>query len=990
LNLWGQTYPFPRNFTYPYGFNQTVESATASSARAQTWYNSWRSNYVTNCGSYSLVRNSTSGSNSFSEGQGYGMLLAAYQGDKALFDRLWAGYRQYRNSNGLMHWQVSCSGIINSNGATDGDLDAAMALLIAEAQWPTATSPYDYGAEATTLITAIYNYETNLPGNAGGHASCTGPGGISPFYVLRPGDAFQTGTTCTCINISYFAPAYYRAFAQHIPSQASAWNTLADHSYALINANKNSSTHLVSAWARSNGTVPAPNSAECSYSATGGAGPDAYQYDAARTPWRIATDYLWWGTPAADTWLTQVGNWAQSKGVNNIFTNYDRATGNPSNSDRNSAFYGAFVLSQSAVSQSQLNSWYQNWITKTSLSGYNGSDRLDDGPYYQNSLAVMYMFLASGNFWNPYGAVCRTPNLGADRTTCGTGFPVLLNSNTPTASNVTFTWKRHSPSPTTLVNASTTQTTYSVSSANGPGTYVVVRDSLTCQRTDTIIISSTLPTPALGSDLVICSPSSYNLAPSNLASFPPGTNWQWSLGGTNIAGATNSTLANVRVAGTYRLTASIAGCTATFDEVVLTSNLPTPVDGCASSGSIALSITNATGGPYQWYSTPTGGTSLATGLTYNAPAAGTYFVQDMSAVGGSVGPTTLLADPTNWGINAGNHMRFSITSSITITSVRVPFNVYGNSSGAISVEVLDNNGNPLSPNRIFTSNSVNVTAGNGQLITFSFPSFTINSAWGTNLRLRLTSKGTINGDPLWNDSGALYPYNSTPSGIMTITGGAGGNGQANDYFYFYNIQFQSGTPCDRLPVVAANIGCTLPVDWISQSATKLNDEQIKVTWITANEVNNNYFEVQRSNDGENFKTLTKVNSTGASSGLNVYEYIDREVSSGLFYYRIRQVDLDGKESYSALFSTMIVSDNVEWKLYPNPSTTYFNLESNHSDTKLYEAYVINSLGQVVEIIEISPLVTAQSYQFGSLLPTGSYILRLLGNNYVKNISFVKN
>jgi hypothetical protein len=917
------------------------------------------------------------------------MLLAAYQGDKVLFDRLWAGYRQYRNSNGLMHWMVSCSGVISSNGATDGDLDAAMALLIAEAQWPTATSPYNYGADATALITAIYNYETNLPGNAGGHAACTGPGGISPFYVLRPGDAFQSNTTCTCINISYFAPAYYRAFAQHIPSQATAWNLLADHSYALINANKNSSTHLVSAWTRANGSVPAPNSAECSYSATGGAGPDSYQYDAARTPWRIATDYLWWGTAAADTWLTQVGNWAQSEGVNNIFTNYDRATGNPSNGDRNSAFYGAFVLSQTAVSQSQLNAWYQNWITKTSLSGYSGTDRLDDAPYYQNSLAVMYMFLASGNFWNPYGAVCRTPNLGADRTTCGSGFPVSLNSNTPTATNVTYTWKRHSPSPTNLVTSSPSQTTLSITAVNGPGVYVVVRDSSSCQRTDTVVISSTLPAPALPADAVICSPASYNLAPTNGASFPPGVAWQWALNGTNVTGGTSSTLANVRTAGTYRLTASISGCASTFDEVVLTSNLPTPVDGCAASGSIPLSITNASGGPYQWYNVPTGGASLATGLNFNAPAAGTYYVQDMSAVGGSVGPTTLLGGLTNWGINLGNHMRFTITSSITITSLRVPFDIYSAGSGAITVEILDGSGNPFTPARTFTSNNATVNTGNDQLITFTFPSFTINNAWGSNLRMRLTSRGAINGDVNWNDAGGVYPYNSTPSGIFTITGGAGGNNQADDYFYFYNIQFQSGTPCDRLPVIAANIGCTLPVDWISQRAI-VEKNNVRIEWITANEVNNKQFEVQRSSDAVNFRTIETVAGKGTSAALSTYSYYDASVPSGLWYYRIRQVDFDGTESYSSVFSASLDSKDVNWMVFPNPSAEQFTLINTVSISNIYKIEVINTLGQIVEIVEVNNNGDSLSASFGANLPSGKYIIQIVSPDSMERLSIIKN
>jgi endo-1,4-beta-D-glucanase Y len=76
------------------------------------------------------------------------MLLAAYAAVKTTFDGLWKYYLSQKNSNGVMNWKIGgCTGVTGQNGATDAELDAAMALIIASEQWPTATSPYTYKNE---------------------------------------------------------------------------------------------------------------------------------------------------------------------------------------------------------------------------------------------------------------------------------------------------------------------------------------------------------------------------------------------------------------------------------------------------------------------------------------------------------------------------------------------------------------------------------------------------------------------------------------------------------------------------------------------------------------------------------------------------------------------------------------------------------------------------------------------------------------------------
>lgn len=112
---------------------------------------------------------------------------------------------------------------------------------------------------------------------------------------------------------------------------------------------------------------------------------------------------------------------------------------------------------------------------------------------------------------------------------------------------------------------------------------------------------------------------------------------------------------------------------------------------------------------------------------------------------------------------------------------------------------------------------------------------------------------------------------------------------------------------------------TLPVVWASVGAVATEDA-INVTWATAEESNNDYFEVQRSADGENFTTVGMVEAIGNSSTLQSYQFEDVGPGFGQHYYRIFQVDLDGSRSVSDVV-TATLEGGVDFGIttaFPNP------------------------------------------------------------------------
>ena len=107
----------------------------------------------------------------------------------------------------------------------------------------------------------------------------------------------------------------------------------------------------------------------------------------------------------------------------------------------------------------------------------------------------------------------------------------------------------------------------------------------------------------------------------------------------------------------------------------------------------------------------------------------------------------------------------------------------------------------------------------------------------------------------------------------------------------------NGYQLDVLNDFDFNINFALPVEIINFNATSDNDH-IDLTWSTASENNNDYFTIEKSNDGINFESLANIDGAGNSNTLINYSYIDKNPFEGLNYYRLKQTDFNGNFIYS--------------------------------------------------------------------------------------------
>ena len=131
----------------------------------------------------------------------------------------------------------------------------------------------------------------------------------------------------------------------------------------------------------------------------------------------------------------------------------------------------------------------------------------------------------------------------------------------------------------------------------------------------------------------------------------------------------------------------------------------------------------------------------------------------------------------------------------------------------------------------------------------------------------------------------------------------------------------------------------LPIELLSFDVSKV-DNAVVLEWVTASELNNDYFEIQRSINASNWQLIANVDGMGNSNTVHKYKYIDNNALLSKTYYRLRQVDFDGEYSYSPIRFVDVIRNN-EIEIYPNPTDGSVNIIGIDKDTRV-ELLDINS------------------------------------------------
>lgn len=157
---------------------------------------------------------------------------------------------------------------------------------------------------------------------------------------------------------------------------------------------------------------------------------------------------------------------------------------------------------------------------------------------------------------------------------------------------------------------------------------------------------------------------------------------------------------------------------------------------------------------------------------------------------------------------------------------------------------------------------------------------------------------------------------------------------------------------------------SLPVEWLAFDANMVN-QNAELTWATASELNSDYFQVERSSDGNLYEEVGRVQAVGTTTDQSEYEFTDfgiNGLSSASLFYRLKQVDIDGKFSFSNTveLSPGEVQPSLLLTTYPNPVHDVLNVTLEYQGPS--ELHIVNAIGEMVYSKSFDPFQSKQEIQ----------------------------
>lgn len=196
---------------------------------------------------------------------------------------------------------------------------------------------------------------------------------------------------------------------------------------------------------------------------------------------------------------------------------------------------------------------------------------------------------------------------------------------------------------------------------------------------------------------------------------------------------------------------------------------------------------------------------------------------------------------------------------------------------------------------------------------------------------------------------------------------------------------------DRISNTTIDIGAyefenlsALPIELLAFRA-EFQQDRVKLSWVTANELNNDFFTIQHSVDGENFQDIAFIDGVGNSTIIQSYSAFHENPQRGFNYYRLKQTDFDGTSSLSQIETIEIF--NGKLNAYPNPvldeiNISFADFKKGKISFAIYNLYGKEILNQ--EVMIENGLEVINLNEVGDFLP-GTYFIKIFNS---KNGTYV--
>jgi len=260
---------------------------------------------------------------------------------------------------------------------------------------------------------------------------------------------------------------------------------------------------------------------------------------------------------------------------------------------------------------------------------------------------------------------------------------------------------------------------------------------------------------------------------------------------------------------------------------------------------------------------------------------------------------------------------------------------------------------------------------------------TNNGSTWVSLTGQYTNPGTgtfqPTGEPLYDGTQSTWVHESIDISAYV-------NQQVTIRFYFRSdgSQVLDGWYVDNIKVSVYN--GIIPVELVSFSGSIINNS-VNLNWITATELNNSGFDVEKSIDNNNWIKLAFVNGNGTSSEVHSYSFTDQNPFTGTAYYRLKQIDMDGTSEYSNIIEVTYgaVTDFALEQNYPNPFNPATKIKYAIKEKGNVELKVFDMLGSEITTLvnEEQPAGNYEVMFDASKLSSGVYLYSIKSGSFVQ-------
>jgi hypothetical protein len=241
--------------------------------------------------------------------------------------------------------------------------------------------------------------------------------------------------------------------------------------------------------------------------------------------------------------------------------------------------------------------------------------------------------------------------------------------------------------------------------------------------------------------------------------------------------------------------------------------------------------------------------------------------------------------------------------------------------------------------------------------------------------------GTLLSNPVTIPAGSGLTVYGFTKVVITPTAGVSVTGTATCY---------STSTSYAMPDPGA--ACALPVELVQFDA-KGKTNAIELTWATAGETNSEAFEVERSNSGNanSFEKIGTLKAQGNSSNYVGYKFIDKNAAKGINYYRLKQIDTDGKFEYSKIVNATIKAEGIAFeRIYPNPFANNLNVKLISDYSEQAKLIIYDITGKVVLTKNIAIQAGSSLLEIETAnLPKGLYNIHIITSKNSINANIVK-